>query len=313
MNGYSRPRRPSNVNDDPYVRKLYRFESAWDRLGDNGSTHYCEGPRVRLHSEGDIYWAYVAFAVEECIHTRDNIEAWLLTDLSYQKIATKTKMSVSAIRWYEKLFFNVRDRRDTPNYIAAQVIGPVVGEGLEAVELGTLKKFFGYNGGPAVLDSYINECDRSIARPREGESTGKFINKFFETSMGVRAATAVQTFEINKFNVMQVFELNMRQLEGTAKEEAASGQITPIEENIGMMLSAVNWAVGTSREELLVNSPLKPYLGGTGEPRVEEMYSLLEGGKPDSLGDIEGATFPEPEDKNEDTKQSDGAEGLGLH
>jgi hypothetical protein len=76
----------------------------------------------------------------------------LLAGQTDEEIAAHTGLAPEAVRWFEALFFRVRDRLHARDWVYTQVIGggPWCEFGRE--DLGKVWMFLGYRGGPRVLD-----------------------------------------------------------------------------------------------------------------------------------------------------------------
>lgn len=94
-------RLPATVNE-PYLRDLYFFE----KFGDvnNDSVIFALG----LHHPSSR-------------NMEETVKAFLITDESFSKIASITGISEDALRCYEQLFYNIKDRKHEALFIANHV------------------------------------------------------------------------------------------------------------------------------------------------------------------------------------------------
>jgi len=83
---------------------------------------------------------------------RCEIEARILARQPANEVAAKCRLATCAIEVYEKLFFDVRDRLDTPSWITHQVLGPKTWQPLERDDIEWVWKGLGYQYGAEVLD-----------------------------------------------------------------------------------------------------------------------------------------------------------------
>ena len=89
-----------------------------------------------------------------CDRTRQVLrQAWLLAGLSIENVAERMKEPAEAVDWYERLFFDVRDRLHAEIAIASVVIGQPPPPG--TVRVAWLLRQLAYFGGPAVLTAAI--------------------------------------------------------------------------------------------------------------------------------------------------------------
>jgi len=314
LHNFTRPRRPSPSKDDKYVHKLYGLVRDWEQLGRQGEISYNASRRKQLCDKygPGIYFAFVTFISNEYERTRDAVEARILTGEDNKTVAAKCSTTKTLAAWYERCFFNVNDRLEASDYISRIVIGPMVNEGLENVSEGTLLKFFGYFGGSTILDVLADNIEKSVLAPKDGSDTSAYFDTIGSTTLRRTSGVAAQTFEVNKYNVMQLFEMHQQMIEGDRRADEVGGVVTPIEANIAAMLSAVPWVVGTERMKLLAESPLGEYMGHVAEPRAGELYALTSGEAPDSLGDIALTEFPPPRAKDESTNKDGRETNFGL-
>lgn len=86
---------------------------------------------------------------------RWEVEARLLSGTDDEAIAARCDLAPAAVRWYERLFFHVRDRLAAHDWIAARALGPGLWHGFSPYDLGGIWRAFGYHGGSLVLDVII--------------------------------------------------------------------------------------------------------------------------------------------------------------
>jgi hypothetical protein len=101
----------------------------------------------------DLYDAYRIFVDRRQI-TRHGIEARTLAGTGIDIIAHKRALRAGTVAAYQQYFFDVAGRLDQPGYILHHVIGPrIFRPGPWSYDL--LWKYFGYIGGPCVLDELM--------------------------------------------------------------------------------------------------------------------------------------------------------------
>jgi hypothetical protein len=96
---------------------------------------------------------------------RWEVEARTLARESNRSISTKCGLSPDRVRAYQQLFFGVEDRLAARDYIHLQVIG--TGEPWLPTDVGKVWLYFGYAGGPAVLDQIISHF-KQVGLPNYG-------------------------------------------------------------------------------------------------------------------------------------------------
>jgi hypothetical protein len=127
-----------------------RREDAWVRLalallqgrrvrgGVERRFHAAEANRLRFASgSGDV---------------RVELEARLLAGQDDSAIAARLELSPGVVAAYERLFFDVRDVLEKPDYIMKVVLGSPAYIALRTDDLATITKYYGYTLGPMALD-----------------------------------------------------------------------------------------------------------------------------------------------------------------
>jgi|TARA_R110000824_G_scaffold111917_5_gene260768 hypothetical protein len=290
--------RPNARRDDKYITAVFKFLRDWNTAG-NAPSDMIEDERLKLFPKNPgLYYAYeIANHVDEDL--KHVIEARILAKQSNKAIAARAGVTPDTVEWYEKVFFNVRDRLSNRDYISKQVIGPTVGSGLPNLTTEMTAKFFGYFGGPIVLDFVVEGYDAGAPLPKRPEDLQEYFDHYFASTLRRRSAAAINVFEINRFNVMQLFEVHARLIEAAQKAELGGLAKTSLEENVGALLETVSWTVGRERREHLKNSPLNDYMGHTAEPRADDLLQIAAGNPPDRLKDIAERKMPKPQEIDE--------------
>ena len=286
-----RPLPCSKRDDDVWIKKFYRYLIKYnrcsrgqvdlDKTADRRQRLFCDYPA--LHNAYLIYNSDISGKAEVYGHQRYAIEARLLAGQDNQEIAKQCCILPGAIEYYERLFFNVRDRLSARDYIIGQIITPINGVGLQEFTLELSAKFFGYFGGPVVLDFVLNQFDTSITRPKSGKQIDGFFDSFFQKTIRRRAAEASLTAEINRWNVMQLFEIHSLLIAESRLRDRDLGNAGQYEENMRLLLSSVPWTTGRDSRKALGESSVGEYLKGPYELRASEMANFTTGKPPLSL------------------------------
>lgn len=275
----AKPRRKPARQDDRLIRRMAQFLVHWETAPTRNRTYQnLKFARQELFPRyPDLYLAYELFVSEGCERARCALEARLLARQSDEEISSKLTTMPEAVAAYEQLFFNVRDRLDNADYIVARVLAPTMSNGYETASLDLSAKFFGYFAGPQVLDYILHGYDRNMKLPATTDNCQSYLDEFFRGGLARRSAETVNVFEVNKFNVMQLFEIHAGLVAVTnkAKEEAES--LNVVEESIDLLLKALPWAAGSARREALAASPLNEYYGQAGELRSRELLAVTAG------------------------------------
>ncbi len=198
------------------------------------------------------------------------IEARLLANIDYESIAKETKTIPETIEWYEKLFFNVQEFLPHHDWILKHVLLPASDRFAEEdeeedeedntfVPRGTPEivkphfdmtlKFFAYYGGPLACDIMISGFRRDKKILSYEELPDYFHDQFMSQIMR-RSAEASGRFEINKYNVMELFATHSRIIEIQKAQGDQENRYSEIEKHVNGMMSEFTWTVGNTGKQL---------------------------------------------------------------
>jgi hypothetical protein len=280
-----RPLPCTKLNDDVWISKARTYLLAYaacasgltepDQIEERRRLLFCEFPA--LHNAHLLYLSDIGSKAEVYGHQRYAVEARLLAGQTNREIARRCHIIPGAIEYYEQLYFNVRDRLNARDYIIGQIITPPNGIGLQDFTLELSAKFFGYFGGPVVLEFVLNQFDTALTRPKSSKQLDGFFDAFFQKTIRRRAAEASITAEINRWNVMQLFEIHSMLIAETRLRERDMGNAGQYEENMRLLLNSVPWVTGRDSRKALGESPIGEYLKGPYELRAGEMAGFTNG------------------------------------
>lgn len=212
------------------------------------------------------------------------IQARLLARQTYEEVAKTMGVLPDAIKWYAELFFDVVPYLDHRDWISKQVIIPglIRSAGVTPVETdlpqnafkdstvarpfmdGTMK-LFAYYGGPHLVDLMIGGLQ--AGKPLTGaDDADNWFDRSINTTLRRRTAQAATVFEINKYNVMELFAVHGRLMEIARSEENQDQARSVLEKHIKSTVDEIPWAVGGDGEQLY---------GGTMVGRFDDMSSEL--------------------------------------
>ena len=110
-------------------------------------------------AEDELPDAFEAWKIyENNTQQRWEIEAWLLTGEPSDAIATRLTVGQAVVEAFHQLFFHVRDRLCFRGYVSWRIIEPRT---LTGSDVDRLWKFYGYHGGPVVLEAVIDHFQAS--------------------------------------------------------------------------------------------------------------------------------------------------------
>lgn len=215
------------------------------------------------------------------------LQARILSGENDEQVARRMSTLPSAVKWYERIFFNVRDRLDASDYITKQVIGKMEERSTSARE-GRLTDFheqmsyklFGYFGGPIILDIIFSGFTR-VPMPDRADRTDQWMDSTMQSLVRRKATSAARHLEINKYNIMPLLDLNMRIIEA-AKD--SGGSVTEYERNIQTVMDTIPWELSEARVKRMERTGEQvPFETTAIEPRADELLQLAVGKVPRKL------------------------------
>lgn len=283
-------------SEDEWIRQAIRFQAAMER-----NTDPIDQMEV-AEAYPDIYYASSLYrrqgAQEAKNPLRYAIEARILADQTDAEIAQAAGVDPSLIFWYEKLFFNVREKLLSHDYILTVAIGPAIYTGMNEREYDLLWKVFGYIYGPKVLEAFIKGTTKQF-RPKDDEETEAAIVADIKHSLRRKAMVAARTFAINNFSQSELLNVYSRFLEIEKEGESGSAKDFFLT-NVGNILARMPWqAAATNMDQ----SPVGVYDKQGAELRTDELLNAATGIQPPDAAALAELKFPEPK-SNEQAQQS---------
>ena len=267
--------------DDQWVRGYRTFLHGWRQSESQRNSLFENNP--------GLYFAYLLY--ERLSHNPDLnllVEARLLAGQSYKEIAHMCKTIPETIEWYERLYFNVSDFLEHHDWIFRQVLLPAADRDvLQTIEVETDEpispstpiteamiakkltpppiaephfdmslKFFSYYGGPHVCDVMISGFTR-LGHVSSLEDVPDFFNKQFATQIARRSAQAVGKFQINKYNVMELFSIHGKLMEvQKANAGDTDSRHQELERHMSAALGEIVWCAGDRGRQRFDGTPL---------------------------------------------------------
>lgn len=279
--------------DDPFIRRAKEFLLRW-RNEDN------EGSREKLWFDyPGLYYAYdLHRRIAEEPAGAMFLQARLLARQTFEHIATALKTIPDTVRWYEALFFNVNDALDCRDWITGQVImpaimtyhnsakqaaaddGPAVYKDSSVAKpfLDASLKLFAYFGGPFLVDLMIAGFQSGKPLTSQ-EDMSSWFDQHWSMTVRRRSAQAALQFEINKYNVLELFAVHTRIMEIERSEESQDQARTQTERHIKAMVEEIPWAVGDEGARAHEGTVLGRLDNMAAELRDDEVL-LVASGKP---------------------------------
>lgn len=300
--------------DDMYVQGYKKFLFQWNKSENNRDRLMYENPGL-----------FFAYLLHDRIHAEPElrlmIEARLLAGTDHELIAHEAKTIPETVEWYEKLFFNVSPFLEHHDWILKHVLLPSSDRFVEDATEGNSDeeeftprpasevvqphldmtlKFFAYYGGPLICDVMISGFRRD-KRVTSYDEIPDYFNEQFASQIMRRSAQASGQFEINKYNVMELFATHSRLIEVQRSAESQEDRHNEFEKHINAMLSELPWTAGLDGTKLYDKSPIGSFDSGAAELNEEELMLFGAGKTPESVKEVAELTISsrrEPENNH---------------
>jgi hypothetical protein len=302
------PRR-SSWQDDIWVVKARYFLLRW---------RACTSDLERC----DLYKKMPSLTMAYRLYERDAdepqaliVQARLLARQTPEVIAQGLGTFPEAIQWYEAIFFNVTPYLDNRDWINSQVLlpalasrrpfplTPVAGPGAPPPPAPPLReppvaqpfldgslKYLAYFGGALFVDLLIQGVPAGQPLASLG-GLPAWLDQMQGLILRRRSLQAALQFDVNKYNVMQLFELHAKIIEVENSAEAGEARQTEVDRHVKAMIDSIPWAVGEGGRRVVAGTQLEKYDEGSMELRDDEVQAAARGtldprtveGRPTSL------------------------------
>tara|TARA_R110002020_G_scaffold16515_11_gene58289 strand:- start:2198 stop:3253 length:1056 start_codon:yes stop_codon:yes gene_type:complete len=293
--------------DDAYIKQARSFMLRW-RKGENARE------QLLLENAG-LYYAYM---VHDNLHTdpeiRFMLEARLLSGQPAEEIADALKTLPQTVTWYERLFFNVRPFLTHHDWIVKHVLLPSSDRFVDhAAEddddvpqpqgtplivrphLDMTLKFFSYFGGPILCEFMIGGFRRGMTAHSQDDIPA-WLDDQWQLTLQRRSAQASGVFEVNRYNVMELFATHSRIVELQRTAESGDERRSLFESHVQAMLTELPWTVGKQAKQLYADSAIGAYEDTAAELNAEELILMGAGEIPDYLDELPAVSMT---DRNE--------------
>ena len=300
-------------SDDEWVQGYKRFLFQWNKGEDKRDKLMYDNP--------GLYFAYIMhdrmFTEPEM---RLMMEARLLAGVSYADIAHDCKTIPDTIEWYERLFFNVSDFLPHHDWILKHVLLPSSDRFVEddpddddvafkprpssevvRPHLDMTLKFFAYYGGPLACDAMISGFRRD-KKVTSQEDLPEYFHEQFMAQLTRRSAQAAGQFEINKYNVLELFATHTRIIEIQRSAESAEDRHNEFEKHVNAMLTELPWTAGVESTRLFAGSSIGKFDEGSAELNEEELMIFGSGRKPESVDGVATLTISSRKEPGKNAK-----------
>jgi hypothetical protein len=270
---------PFRCSNDVGVREARRFWTQWRRCRDDADRRLLAG---RMPS---VYHAFSIYRDPGRI-IRPALEARLLADESPDAIADKQATAPSVVQAYECLFYDVRNRLRHRDYIVNKVIGPRLHCGEAGWDHEVVWKFFGFVGGPLVLDVVMDTCHIGM-RPASLPDVPRFFAD--DSQATIRCSLAVAARALWSGDPAMAAALIRATVRLTGKEDEDNPSL--FARHVKAMLDGIPWMLAADGTALL-SPKLAEYDGIAAELRDNEMLLLETGHEVAGLETLKDLTLP---------------------
>lgn len=204
-------KKPGRRMDHRGVSAVFQFRQALEAAVD-------EDDHLALHLRfPDLYSAWSLFDDELMRPSRSELEARLLTDEPYHRVAQKLAVPESVVAAYEASFFHVKDRLQATSYITHVVFGPILHLSFSERNYELLWKLVAYWCGTAALEHVVTKFNQP-QKPDSAAGVDILWGNIAASNMRMKMALAALTMPVTPMSVPDIISFHFQQ---TAAEQAA--------------------------------------------------------------------------------------------
>jgi hypothetical protein len=266
-----------------WIRRAVQLKRHYERAGNNPDALYALHARDR-----ELFWAHSMW-LEDKTPTRWSIEARVLAGETDEQIADRLGTDPGVVNAYVNVFFDVRGKLKHTDYVVNVIMAEAVTRGLQERQYDLLWKLMGYHGGTIALDAVMNKF-APVGRPEQPEQVSGFFQDFAISAMKYKSALATVTVPVNTHTQMPLIEAFAKFVEIERTTENSTKAHTSIVANIGEMLTAMPFRVGTKLDSADIK--MVPFDDSAAELNNSEMMIFAANGKLENQTDIENLRFP---------------------
>ena len=256
---------PRCKDNDEYVVELIYFLRKW---------------RNDKPAPNEQIYAVEIYTLEELSLIRWEIEARILVDQSPNDIADLVGIDPSSVTWFERWFYDVRDKLKNKSYIYQWLIAPKIDKNHDYISQEVVWKTYAMFGDVDILNQVIFDCHTSIDKEQF------WMDDLVQTALR-RLATTSRFGKLAPKNVLS--ELSRLYVALTKNKQPTTGASAPdFTEIIKPILSSVKWDWSES------NPPDQVVMVGNASLTSQELLQLR--GRPPGpkyTEFLETAKFPE--------------------
>jgi hypothetical protein len=280
--------------DDQYVRRARSFHQRWVDADDPDKREDL------FFEEPGLYYAYEFFQRQmDDDASAMTVQARLLARQTPAQIADIMGVLPSMIEWYESLFFSVSEHLQNRDWITRQILVPSVERSGKWMMIPGKKtpmqddhglplmfnsrsvahpffdgslKLFAYFGGPILLDVMLTGFQ--LGKPlRTPDEAGNWWDEFFSDTIRRRSGQAALQFEINRYNVTELFNIHARLMELDRSDDTEKKTQTAKDRHIRAMIDEIPFLAGEDGNKVY-DSQIVQQDNQASELRDHEMLKL---------------------------------------
>ena len=231
---------------------------------------------------------------------KTELEARLLANEDYKSIARKLGTTPKVITTYERCFFNVADRLDSPSYITHRVIGKEIHFGATSRTFQAIWRLYGYWAGPAVVDALAHAYSQDV-RPTTQDGVDSLFRADFDRQLTMKAAMYLRGIGYDGESLEKVSQLYLRLAAMRESQGGASAQEAAFLQHVQLLLDGLSLRRAQAGR-IEQDSPTVVLDQGAGTLRAAELATVgALGHVPEHLQHmVEELSFPDIESEPEE-------------
>lgn len=237
--------------DDKFIKEYRAFLVKYNRGGGENKLDNL------FSSNPGLYYAHAIYLS----HQSDEklpllVEARILSGQANEQIALMISTIPEAIEYYEKLFFSVRDRRESVDWVMSQIIIPSMAGVPESFSgdpynyseysnyyYSSTLKYFAYFGGPVVCDLMIYGTYAG-GQPKSADDVEDYIESQFMLKIGRSGMIAAHEHTSGEHRVSDVFKTYSTIMAMRSQDKGSSTGEDSFEDNVMACLFSAEFNVG---------------------------------------------------------------------
>lgn len=230
----------------------------------------------------------------------NTLELWLLAGVLPEGAANATRLPAEVVAVFASDHFDIADRLDNTSFILSEL---VLKSDSPRLDSSIFLRLVAYLGGAESLSEVLHFGGRREDTNLEG------LSNTLSRRAGLLRAIKISLAEerVDPLNLAATPEA-FRVLEGqdqiTAKTNEKSPPLTPYEETIKAVLSAIPWSVrGTQNAK--PNPRLEPFEGGAAELRADDQLRIASGEDLYDPQEFKSRKLPPPRSSSGTNQQSE--------